>query len=67
MENKLLQTIKKPLYHIRKLSSMITKKWNCIKMDMVRVENCSSNSTSVVELRSDSVNAANNLQPGLDW
>ena len=46
---------------------MIMKKWNCIKMDIVRVENCSSNSTSVVELRSDSVNAANNLQPGLDW
>ena len=56
-----------PLYHIRKLSSTIMKKWNCIKMDMVRVENCSSNSTSVVELRCKSVNAANNLQPGLDW
>ena len=36
-------------------------------MGIVRVENCSSNSTSVVELRSDSVNAANNLQKGLDW
>ena len=67
MENKLLQNKKKPLYHIRKLSSLIMNKWNCIKMDIVRVENCSSNSTSVVELRSDSVNAANNLQPGLDW
>ena len=52
-----------------KQSSMIMKKWNCVKMDIVRVDNCSSNSTSVVESRCNSVNAANdldNLQPRLD-
>ena len=52
-----------------KQSSMIMKKWNCVKMDIVRVDNCSSNSTSVVESRCHSVTAANdldNLQPRLD-
>ena len=52
-----------------KQSSIIMKEWNCVKIDIVRVENCSSNSTTVVATRCNSVNSANDLNklhPGID-